>query len=103
MVIVDHEIMDRVKRENLIDSFDDSCLTNIGYDLRAKRFYASSKGEESITLQPNESAFVESVEVVSMPTDMLASAKLNTGLKKMKCSPPHSGIHAGQSHSIKGK
>ena len=76
MVIVDHEIMDRVKSENLIDSFDDSCLTNIGYDLRAKRFYASSKGEESITLQPNESAFVESVEVVSMPTDMLGRIAL---------------------------
>ena len=76
MVIVDHEIMDRVKSENLIDSFDDSCLTNIDYDLRAKRFYASSRGEESITLQPNESAFVESVEVVSMPTDMLGRIAL---------------------------
>ena len=76
MVIVDHEIEDRVKSENLIDSFDDSCLTNIGYDLRAKRFYSSSKGEKSITLQPNESAFVESVEIVSMPTDMLGRVVL---------------------------
>ena len=35
MVIVDHEIADRVKHDGLIDSFCDSCLTNIGYDLRA--------------------------------------------------------------------
>lgn len=71
MVIVDHEIADKVMYDGLIDSFDDSCLTNIGYDLRAKRFYVSSKAEESVTLHPNESAFVESVEIVDMPTDML--------------------------------
>lgn len=71
MVIVDHEIEKRVQHDGLIDSFDGSCLTNIGYDLRAKRFYISPKAEESITLQPNESAFVESVETISMPNDML--------------------------------
>lgn len=76
MVIVDHEIMDRVERDGLIDSFDSSCLTNIGYDLRAKRFYFSTKGEESITLMPHESAFVESVETVTMPTDMLGRVAL---------------------------
>ena len=76
MVIVDHEIADRVKRDGLIDSFDDSCLTNIGYDLRAKQFYVSDKAEERVTLQPNESAFVESVEIVSMPTDMLGRVAL---------------------------
>lgn len=76
MVIVDHEIADRVARDGLIDSFDGSCLTNVGYDLRAKRFYISSKAEESVTLQPNESAFVESVEIVSMPKDMIGRIAL---------------------------
>lgn len=76
MVLVDHEIADRVKRDGLIDSFDDSCLTNIGYDLRAKRFYVSDKAEESVTLQPNESAFVESVEIVDIPTDILGRIAL---------------------------
>ena len=76
MVIVDHEIADRVKHDSLIDSFDDSCLTNIGYDLRAKQFYVSDKAEERVTLQPNESAFAESVEIVSMPTDMLGRVAL---------------------------
>ena len=50
MVIVDHEIADRVERDNLIDSFDASCLTNVGYDLRAKKFYASDKAEERVVL-----------------------------------------------------
>lgn len=76
MVIVDHDIKDRVESDNLIESFDNSCLTNIGYDLRAKRFYVSSKAEETVTLQPNESAFVESVEIVTMPTDMLGRIAL---------------------------
>ena len=48
MVIVDHEILDRVKRESLIDSFDNSCLTNIGYDLRAKQFYVADQAEERV-------------------------------------------------------
>ena len=76
MVIVDHQILDRVKRESLIDSFDNSCLTNIGYDLRAKQFYVADQAEERVTLQPNESAFVESVETVTMPTDMLGRIAL---------------------------
>ena len=38
-----------------------------------------------------------------MPQLMAASAKLNIGLKKMKCSPPTNGIHAGQFVSMMGK
>ena len=79
MVIVDHEIKDRVERDSLIDSFDGSCLTNIGYDLRAKQFYVTGKAEERVILQPNESAFVESVEIVTMPTDMLGRITLKNG------------------------
>lgn len=71
MVIVDREIEKMADRGCLIDSFDKTCLTNVGYDLRAKRFFVSSKAQESVTLQPNESAFVESVEIVDMPTDMI--------------------------------
>lgn len=71
MVLVDHEITARVNQDGLIDSFDPAGLTNVGYDLRAKKFYIAAKGEESVTLQPNESAFVESVEIVAMPVDLL--------------------------------
>lgn len=71
MVIVDREIEKMTDCGCLIDSFDKTCLTNVGYDLRAKRFFVSSKAQESVTLQPNESAFVESVEIVDMPKDMI--------------------------------
>ena len=76
MVLVDHQISARVEHDNLIDSFDKTCLTNIGYDLRAKNFYLDEKAEDSITLLPNECAFVESVEIIDMPTDLLGRISL---------------------------
>lgn len=79
MVLVDHQIKSRVEHDCLIDSYKESCLTNIGYDLRVKNFYASrddEKGVKKVTLLPNESVFVESVETVSMPKDLLAQVVL---------------------------
>lgn len=71
MTLVDRQIAALVDQKNLIDSYDSRCLTNIGYDLRAKMFYINSEGKKSITLMPNDSVFVESVETVTMPTDLL--------------------------------
>ena len=79
MVLVDHQIEARVDNNGLIDSYDKSCLTNIGYDLRVKNFYASrddEKGVKKVTLLPNESVFVESVETVTVPKDLLAQVVL---------------------------
>lgn len=76
MVIIDRQIAERVDRDNLIESFDKNCLTNIGYDLRAKKFFVGSSGEERVTLLPNESAFVESVEIITMPKDLLGRVAL---------------------------
>ena len=41
--------------------------------------------------------------IIGNPQLIAASAKLNIGLKKMKCSPPTNGIHAGQFVSMMGK
>ncbi len=71
MVLIDREIKDRADREGLIDSFDQSCLTNIGYDLRAKYFVVSNEKKESVTLLPNESAFVATVENIAMSNDLM--------------------------------
>lgn len=38
-----------------------------------------------------------------MPQLTQASAKLNIGLKNIKCSPPTMGIHCGQSNPNSGK
>ena len=76
MVLTDKQIAQRVKDFQLIDSYYDECLTSIGYDLRAKQFYMGNGAEDSVTLLPNESAFVESVEIVSMPNDLLGKVYL---------------------------
>lgn len=76
MVLVDCQIKERVDSSSLIDSFSQDHLTNIGYDLRAKNFYTGKEAEESITLQPYESAFVESVEVVTMPVNLIGRVVL---------------------------
>lgn len=76
MTLVDHQISMLVEQKNLIDSYDSRCLTNFGYDLRAKMFYINSEGKKSVTLMPNDSVFVESVEIVTMPTNLLGRVAL---------------------------
>lgn len=71
MVLVDRQIKERVDSSSLIESFSPDHLTNIGYDLRAKNFYVGKEPEESVTLQPHESAFIESVEIVTVPVDLI--------------------------------
>lgn len=76
MVLVDREIRARVDSANLIDSYDEECLTNIGYDLRAKQFTVDGEMKTSVTLGPGESTFVEPVETVNMPTDLMGQVVL---------------------------
>jgi len=79
MVLVDHQIEARVASSGMIDSYDRSCLTNIGYDLRMKNFYRSREdqdGVKRIVLKPNESVFAESVETVTVPEELLARVVL---------------------------
>lgn len=76
MTLVDRQIAKRVEQDGLIDSYDPNCLTNIGYDLRAKAFYVNDEKSDSVTLLPNESVFVESVETVKMPTNLLGRVAL---------------------------
>lgn len=83
MVLTDHQIYQRVEHDHLIESYYDGCLTNIGYDLRARKFYTGKEAENSVTLLPNESAFVESVEIVSMPHDLLGRVALKNSRIRM--------------------
>lgn len=85
VILVDRNIKERVEQSGLIDSFDQTCLTNIGYDLRAKKFYVGAEGKNSLTLMPHESAFVETVEVVDIPLDLcglisLKNSRIRQGL-----------------------
>ena len=76
MVLVDHQIAELVAKNNLIENFDPDCLTNIGYDLRAKEFHIDKEAKTSITLYPNDSVFVSAVETIKVPTNLLARVYL---------------------------
>lgn len=80
MVLVDKEIAAMCQAEGgLIDSFDETCLMNIGYDVRAKYFVlgrAEREQKTSVSLAPGESAFVASVERVNLPDDLLCRVAL---------------------------
>lgn len=76
MVLVDREVRARVNNESMIESYDERCLTNIGYDLRAKQFTVGGELKDSITLEPGESTFVEPAETVNMPNDLMGQVVL---------------------------
>lgn len=77
MVLVDHEIADLAKQEDgLIAGYDDSCLTNIGYDLRAEYFVVNEKEQPSATLMLGESVFVASREAIRLPGNLLGRVGL---------------------------
>ncbi len=71
MVLVDREIEVLAENTDLLDSYDKRCVTNVGYDLRAKYFAFGEEKKKELRLQPGESAFVASVEVLTVPRDML--------------------------------
>lgn len=76
MTLVDREIAALVERDGLIESYDPRCLTNIGYDLRAKCFAVGRENREHVSLQPGESVFVSSAEMIHMPNDLLCRVVL---------------------------
>ena len=76
MVLVDREIKRLAQQSGLLDSYDENCVTNIGYDLRAKYFIVEETKVDSAYLQPGESAFVASVDVLEVPKNLLCRVEL---------------------------
>lgn len=71
MLLVDQEIQIFLRNGTLPDQGQTAiyngvpeCVTNIGYDLRAKSFARAGHEEDSCELQPGESVFVTSEEIV---------------------------------------
>lgn len=71
MLLVDQEIQVFLQngtlpeqRQTAIYNGTPKCVTNIGYDLRAKSFARAGHEEDSCELKPGESVFVTSEEIV---------------------------------------
>lgn len=76
MVLVDREIKKLAESPDFLESYDERCVTNIGYDLRAKYFVIGDEQKKSAYLQPGESAFVAAVDVITVPKDILCRVAL---------------------------
>lgn len=76
MVLVDREIKKLAESPGFLESYDERCVTNIGYDLRAKYFVIGEEQKKSAYLQPGESAFVAAVDVITVPKDLLCRVAL---------------------------
>lgn len=75
MVLIDRDIKTFLVNSTIknndqtsIYNGEPSCVTNIGYDLRAKFYVKSGKQTDSCELAPGESAFVSSVEYIKFDT-----------------------------------
>lgn len=76
MVLVDHEISELAKDKKLLNGYDESCITSVGYDLRTAYLVNNKKEVDSILLMPGESAFAASQEAVRLPNNLLARVYL---------------------------
>lgn len=75
MVYTDKMIKDLIS-ENVITNADESCITNIAYDLRTYKFYSGNSDKDECSLAPMESIFVGSTEQIHLRNDMIAKVYL---------------------------
>lgn len=73
----------RETEQTAIFGGDESCVTNIGYDLRAGAFYADNKKSDVYELEPGDSVMVESVEIVHFDFDTCGI--LNIKNSRLRC------------------
>lgn len=72
MLLVDKTIRDLVTKQNLIENFENSKITNIGYDLRTQSFHINQETYHHYVLAPGESVFVAAVENINLPNNICA-------------------------------
>lgn len=63
-------------KQTAIINGDDSCVTNIGYDIRAESFIFDGKEEREFELNPGETVFMKSVERIAF--DNLTCGQIHT-------------------------
>lgn len=95
MILVDKDIKELIKigsfasgdgspqKQTAIYGGDDSCVTNIGYDLRAESFSYHGKMVEMVELQPGESAFVKSQETIVFDSSTIGKVVLKNSRIRM--------------------
>lgn len=76
MLLVDEDIIELANNGKLIDEFDESCVTNIGYDLRTDCAILINNKEKytlsTIKLYPGGSLYLASIENIKLDNQTMA-------------------------------
>ena len=90
MILVDHDIRAFLANaaaneadQTTIYHGDESCITGIGYDLRTSRVYQNGKAVSEYPLNPGESVFVESEEVIQFDAQTIGRVFLKNSRIRM--------------------
>lgn len=81
-MLVNVESLDGVPKPYISNGIE-SCITNIGYDLRAAHFMKDNKELLECSLAPGESIFVSSMEVIGFSNDMIGRVVLKNSRIRM--------------------
>lgn len=90
MILVDHDIRAFLANaaanepdQTTIYHGDESCITGIGYDLRTSRVYQNGKAASEYQLNPGESVFLESEEVIQFDAQTIGRVFLKNSRIRM--------------------
>lgn len=73
LLLVDHELKERIKNDGLLQDIQENNIFNIGYDLICDGFSRQPNDQADFyKLLPGESVFVRSKETLQLPTDLCA-------------------------------
>lgn len=88
MILVDKNIKERVRQDNLIeDNYNESNVNCVSYDLTVDKIITEDKSKKSsYMINPNETVFVKTKEKINMPYDLLGivtekNSRMRQGLK----------------------
>lgn len=81
-MLVNVESLDGVPKPYISNGIE-SCVTNIGYDLRAAHFMKDNKELLECSLAPGESIFVSSMEVIGFSNDVIGRVVLKNSRIRM--------------------
>lgn len=62
---------------------DESCITNIGYDLRANAFYTDGQKLDAYQLEPGDSVIAESMEIIHFDRDTCGMVNIKNSRLRM--------------------
>jgi len=92
MILVDHQIKDRIRNAEVISPFDETCVQPASYDLRiGSLLYAPPKPDEPVDLSANGgvyrlppygNAVLTTYENLKLPPDMLGRIGLKSGFAR---------------------